>query len=523
MSERCKVTGRECYGKNELPLLFKVSQMLNRSLDIKTSLQPVMEEIARYVNADRAMLTILNRHNANILVEVAYGIDQKTQSRGVYRIGEGVVGEVVKTGKIQIIPDISQDRRFLNRLQATNTNTGQDAIAFVCVPVKMEKEIVGTLSLQRQYDPLTDLADDARVLAIIGTMIAQAVRLRQDRLEEVERLKQENNQLQQALKQRNQRPPNIIGNSGLMQDVYQLIGKVAATSATVLIRGESGVGKELIAEAIHFSSVRANKSLIKVNCAALPETLIESELFGHEKGAFTGADSQRKGRFELAEGGSIFLDEIGDLPAPTQVKLLRILQQKEFERLGGTQTIKTNVRIITATNCRLEKAVSEGEFREDLYYRINVFPIYVPALRERISDIPILVDHFIAKINRNHGTAIKRISSSAIDMLMIYHWPGNIRELENCLERAAIMSTDGVIRSHNLPPTLQTAQSSNTETQGRLNMVLEKIERQMLIDSLTNNNGNITQAAKSLDITERMMGTRIKKYKLDPKIYKIHD
>jgi Nif-specific regulatory protein len=252
----------------------------------------------------------------------------------------------------------------------------------------------------------------------------------------------------------------------------------------------------------------------------LPEGLIESELFGHEKGSFTGANSLRKGRFELAEGGSIFLDEIGDLPAQTQVKLLRTIQQREFERVGGTETFKSDVRIITATNRNLEELIKENKFREDLYYRINVFPVFLPALRERINDIPVLVDHFIQKCNELNMTNIRRISSSAIDMLMVYHWPGNIRELENCIERAAIMSTDGVIRSHNLPPTLQTAQSSGTENKGTLYSIMERVEKQLIVDALTSSLGNINKAALMLGITERIMGLRIKKYDLETKKYK---
>jgi Nif-specific regulatory protein len=262
-----------------------------------------------------------------------------------------------------------------------------------------------------------------------------------------------------------------------MKEVYKQVQQVSKTQATVLIRGESGVGKELITDAIHYGSERAKNPLIKVNCAAIPESLIESELFGHEKGAFTGADKQKKGRFELAEGGSIFLDEIGELPLQIQVKLLRVLQEKEFERLGGTKTLKTDVRVIAATNRNLEEAIKDGSFREDLYYRLNVFPLFVPALRERLNDIPLLVDHFITKANKKNGTDIIRISSSAIEMLMIYRWPGNIRELENCIERAAILSTDKVIRPQNLPPTLQTAQSSGTTNKGTLQSIVEKCRK----------------------------------------------
>jgi Nif-specific regulatory protein len=351
-------------------------------------------------------------------------------------------------------------------------------------------------------------------------MIAQAVRTRQEYAEEIENLQEENSKLKSELKERI-RPAGIVGSSGKMQSVYELIEMVAPTNASVLIRGESGVGKELIADAIHYGSLRKKKPFIKVNCAALPDSLIESELFGHERGAFTGANIMRKGRFEVAEGGTIFLDEIGDLPSSTQVKLLRILQEREFERLGSTKPIKVDVRIVCATNRNLEEAIVENKFREDLYYRINVFPLFIPPLRERLNDIPGLVDHFIAKFNKTHNKTIKRISASAIDMLMVYHWPGNIRELENCIERACILSSDNVIRSNNLPPTLQTAVSSRTKSNGTLEAVIDKVEKQMLLDTLISTKGNMVKASEILGITERMMGIRIKKYDIDPKRFKI--
>lgn len=314
---------------------------------------------------------------------------------------------------------------------------------------------------------------------------------------------------------------NMIGNSAKMRDVFNLVEMVSRTSSTVLIRGESGIGKELIADAIHYSSARREKPIVKVNCSALPDSLIESELFGYEKGAFTGAEMLRKGRFEMADGGTIFLDEIGDLPAQTQVKLLRFLQERQFERLGGTKTISVDVRIIVATNRDLEKIIAEGTFREDLFYRINVFPIFIPPLRERRDDIPALVDHFIDKFNKNNGTNIKRITTTAIEMLMVYMWPGNVRELENVIERACILTTDEVIHSYNLPPTLQTANSSETSAEGGLMAMLDRVECQLIREALTTTKGNIAQAAKNLNVTERILGMRVKKYRLEPAMFKV--
>ena len=515
----CNRTGRECYGLTELPLLFEISRMINNSKFIKEALDPIMELIASYLGAERTMLSILNRENSNILLEAGFGLSREAIKKGRYLIGEGITGEVVKTGKPVFIEKISQDKRFLNKTGLGRKTKDNQEISFICVPIKVDNEIVGTLSLHHKYDVNTDSEETIRIISVMGSMIAQSVRARQDRLEEIERLKAKNEELQSALENKF-KPVNLVGNSSIVREVYRLIERVSKTNATVLIRGESGVGKELIAEAIHYHSNRSKNELIKVNCSALPETLIESELFGYEKGAFTGADTMKKGRFELANKSTIFLDEIGDLPLTVQVKLLRVIQEREFERVGGTKTLKTDVRIITATNRDLEKLIQKGEFREDLYYRINVFPIYVPSLKERTEDIPLLVDHFIEKCNLHNNTKIKRISSSAIDMLMIYNWPGNIRELENCIERAAILSTDGVIRANNLPPTLQTADSSGTNMDGTLFSVINKVEKQLIIDTLTNTKGNITKSAEKLGITVRKLGLRIEKYKIDPRKYR---
>jgi Nif-specific regulatory protein len=306
-----------------------------------------------------------------------------------------------------------------------------------------------------------------------------------------------------------------------MQKVYGLVAQVAKSDTTVLLRGESGTGKELVAHAVHYNSMRVGKPFIKVNCASLPETVIESELFGHEKGAFTGAISSRKGRFELAHGGTLFLDEIGDLSPHTQIMFLRVLQEKEFERVGGDKTISTDVRIITATNRDLDQMMEEGLFRQDLYYRLNVFPIHLPPLRDRKTDILLLADFFVEKYSRTNSRDIKRISTPAIDMMMAYHWPGNVRELENCIERAVLLSTDGVIHGHHLPPTLQTAEASGTGFSGTLDDALERVEREVVLDALKSSRGNRAKAARAIGISERIMGLRIEKYRIDPSRFRI--
>jgi Nif-specific regulatory protein len=355
-----------------------------------------------------------------------------------------------------------------------------------------------------------------RLLAILASLIAQAVRIRHKVMEEKRALVEENTRLQEELKERF-RPSNIVGNSRAMQDVYDMIAQVSRSDATVLIRGESGTGKELVAHAIHYNSRRADKSFIKVNCAALPETVIESELFGHEKGAFTGAINTRKGRFEVADGGTIFLDEIGDLSPTTQIKLLRVIQEREFERVGGNETIRVNVRVVAATNRNLEQLIDEGRFREDLYYRLNVFPVHIPPLRDRKSDVLLLADYFVEKYAARNYVAVRRISTPAIDLLMSYHWPGNVRELENCIERAVLLSVDEVIHSHHLPPSLQSAESTNTALNGTLEESLDNLERELILDALKSTRGNMAKAARLLGITERIMGLRVRKHDIDPR------
>ncbi|MBU0986255.1 MAG: sigma 54-interacting transcriptional regulator, partial [Proteobacteria bacterium] len=292
------------------------------------------------------------------------------------------------------------------------------------------------------------------------------------------------------------------------------------SNATVIIRGESGTGKELVANSIHYNSLRAKKHFVKVNCAALPINLIESELFGHEKGAFSGAIRQKKGRFELADKGTIFLDEIGSVGTDVQYKLLRVLQEKEFERVGGLATIKSDVRIITATNKNLEQAVDEEIFRGDLYYRLNVFPIYIPPLRERKTDIPLLADYFLEKYSAENYKDIRRFSTPAIDMLMDYHWPGNVRELENCIERAVLLCEEGVIHSYYLPPTLQTGSESDTLPVLSLEDAVTNLEREMIIDALKNTRGNITLAAQLLKTTVRKFSYKAQKCGIEYKHYR---
>ena len=357
---------------------------------------------------------------------------------------------------------------------------------------------------------------------VVGSMLAQALKMQTLVEADRQRLVNENVRLRDELRERYDFS-HILGTSGAMRQVCEQVVQVARTNTTVLIRGESGTGKELIAQAIHYNSLRARKAFVKVSCGALPETLIESELFGYEKGAFTGAEQRKKGRFELADGGTLLLDEIGDVNLATQVKLLRVLQEREFERLGGTESVKVDVRLIAATNKDMEAAVADGSLRQDLLYRLNVFTIFVPPLRERKSDVLLLADHFVEKLSTDHGKQVKRISTPAIDALVGYHWPGNVRELQNVIERAVLVCDGQVIHLHHLPPTLQTAEGSGTANSQSLGDAVAGFERDLIEDALKMARGNRARAARLLQATRRIVNYKIKQYDIDWRRYQDAD
>ncbi|MHC4204110.1 MAG: sigma-54 interaction domain-containing protein, partial [Planctomycetota bacterium] len=419
------------------------------------------------------------------------------------------------SGKEIIVPDISKDPRFLHKTRSRNQEKDKQ-IAFFCVPIKLEGKTIGALSVDKQADPKNDFDANVRLLNVIATMVAQAVKLNKLVKSERRLLSEENVRLRRELKTQFN-IDNMVGSSNAMKEVYRLIEQVSNSNATVLLRGESGTGKDLVAHAIHYNSLRAENPFVKVNCTALPDTLLESELFGHEKGAFTGAAERKLGRFERAHGGTIFLDEIGDFSLNLQVKLLRVIQFKEFERVGGLETIKTNVRIVVATHKNLEEQIKEGLFREDLYYRINVFPIYMPPLRDRKDDIMLLADYFLEKIAAENNKDISRISTPAIDMLTRYHWPGNIRELENCIERAVLLCNEDVIRSEHMPPSLQMIKKNGIVAKRSLTEIIENKERELIVDALKKFDGKQRKTAKEFGISERILGYKIKKYNIHPK------
>ena len=502
----------------EVTLLYEITTALNEHLELRKSLYKVLDILSSSMKMVRGTITILNPLRNEINIEVAHGLAQSTMNRVKYKLGEGVTGKVIETGRPVSIPKISEEPLFLDRTASRKKKQDREH-SFICVPIKKGKQVIGALSVDRPYEKSYTLKSGQKLLAVIATMIASyVIKLETIRMEK-ERLREENRRLQNVLQDKYS-IGNIVGNSNKMREVFQMISQVCKSNATVLIRGESGTGKELVANSIHYNSHRSKSPFVKVNCAALPVNLIESELFGHEKGAFTGAIKQKIGKFELAHRGTIFLDEIGSLGLDVQANLLRILQEKEFERVGGHRTLKTDVRIIAATNKNLEDAVEDETFRGDLYYRLNVFPIYLPPLRERKTDILLLADHFLEKYAKENHKDIKRLSTPAIDMLMEYHWPGNVRELENCIERAVLLCEEGVIHSYHLPPTLQTGKESGTVPALSLEDAVARLEKEMIIDALKNTRGNITAAADILKTTVRKFSYKAQKYGVEYKSYR---
>jgi len=499
----------------EVEILSDISKALAESLDLEETLRSILKSFDTHLKLRRGTITLLDPDTETINVRIAHGLSDKSKSMASYKVGEGITGLVVQSGKEIIVPDISKDPRFLHKTRSRKQQKGK-RVAFFCVPIKLEGKTVGALSVDKQADASDNLDANVRLLNVIATMVAQAVKLNKLVESDRKQLREENVRLRQELK--NQfNIHNMVGTSNAMKKVYRLIEQVSNSNATVLIRGESGTGKDLVAHAIHYNSLRTDKPFVKVNCTALPDTLLESELFGHEKGAFTGAAERKLGRFERAHGGTIFLDEIGDFSLNLQVKLLRVIQFKEFERVGGLETIKTNVRIVVATHKNLEEQIKEGLFREDLYYRVNVFPIYMPPLRERKDDIMLLADYFLEKIAAENNKNISRISTPAIEMLTRYHWPGNIRELENCIERAVLLCNEDVIRSEHLPPSLQMINKDEAVAKRSLTEIIENKERELIVDALKKFDGKQRKTAIELGISERILGYKIKKYNIHPK------
>lgn len=422
--------------ERQLESLYLVSQILSRSLDLRDTLNEVLRVLDDCIKIRHGMISLMDADSGDLLVTALHQ-SPVPLTPVKYSAGEGVTGTILETSSPLRLCRISDDGRFLDRLGVYD-----QTLPFIGVPIMIGGKTVGVLGGQPD-DDLDTLPQHERFLQMVANLIGQIVRLAREVEDEQSVIRMERDSLRRKVRGEHGFS-NMVGHTPVMQLIFDQVRQVAKWNTTVLVRGESGTGKELVANAIHYNSPRANGPLIKLNCAALPDSLLESELFGHEKGAFTGAVNQRKGRFERAHSGTLFLDEIGEISPTFQAKLLRVLQEGEFERVGGTQTLKVDLRVVAATNKNLEAAVKSGTFREDLYYRLNVMPIMMPPLRDRIEDIPDLAKYLVNKIARSQGRDLS-IDDSALRILMTHDWPGNIRELENCLERAAVMTELDVI------------------------------------------------------------------------------
>ena len=502
----------------ELKVLYDISRIIGQALNLDQTLDIILEILSEWLSMKRATITLLNEEEGLLAITASHGLRAKEKKRGVYRLDEGVTGRIFRTAEPCVVPDISKEPLFLNKTGSRSRQIDKGQISFVGVPIMLHGQPLGVLSVDSLFDEDVSFEEDIRFLSILATLVGQLVSLNRQVKAREENLIKANLSLKQELSDKSK---NFFGQatSPSMFEAQQLIRKVAPTKATVLLLGESGTGKTLVARIIHELSSRARAPFVKVNCAALPDNLLESELFGYDKGAFTGAVDSKVGRFEEADRGTIFLDEIGELPLALQVKLLRFLQDHEFERLGSTKTRTVDVRIIAATNRDLAAAAADGSFREDLFYRLNVFPIRVPPLRERREDIIPLITFFCTKITLEYGFDLK-FTPSALDGLVKYSWPGNVREMENLLERFAIIFCESKIDLADLLPYLA-REEKDLETEDRKPLgSLRERERQDVLDALQRNNWVQSYAAKELGITLRQMGYRVKKFGLEDVIKK---
>lgn len=494
-----------------LTALAKIAQLLAGESDFQGTMEAILVRLARLTGMKRGMISLYRRDLEQVHVDITYGIPD-TKEPIYYRLGEGITGRVVANGRPIAIPRLDQEPMFLDRSGARR-EIDRSTLAFLCVPIKYAGQTVGALSVDRAAKG-ADLPGELAFLEVVANLLAPRVHVR--------RVQEENTRLKEAIG-RHGPMGTVVGNANSMRRVAEQINQVAQTMTTVLITGETGTGKGLVASEIHYRSPRRDRPMVRLDCGAIPENLVESEIFGHQKGAFTGAIEKRIGKFEMAHGGTIFLDEIGELPLASQVKLLRVLEEREFERVGGGKTIKTDARVICATNRDLEKEVEAGRFRSDLFYRLSVFPIHLPPLRERGADIILLADYFVQKLGEKTGLKVSRIDSSALDLLISYHWPGNVRELQNCLERAMVLATDGIIHGYQLPPSLQAAtpaeDGSPEARSGSLPAMVQAYETTLIVEALKKSRGNQTKAAALLGTTKRIIQYKISNYNIDYRKY----
>ena len=523
------------FAYNEIKILYDIAVMLSSSSDVNACIEKGMRLLKRNSYLERCSLFLLSDDGTKVELHTSLDITAQQRKMAVYKLGEGATGLAAQSCEPVVIENIHNNINYLNKMGIVDTKS----ISYVAVPIMHDEILFGVISANIHKSTVLSFDDIVRMLTIVGSLFCGSLALQKRFVKEKEDLTDLKTYYKEEVLSE-YKFENIVGNSTKMQHIFSLLETVAPSDATILVRGETGTGKELIATAVHNLSRRKNGPYIKLNCAAISETLLESELFGHEKGAFTDAKEMRKGRFELADGGTLFLDEIGDITPSLQVKLLRILQEQEFERVGGTKTIKTNVRLVAATNRNLEKMVASGEFREDLFYRLNVIPVHLPPLRERYEDVKLLIEHYLHKFMKEHRKNMS-FSKQALEVLMNYPWPGNIRELQNTMERVVLICPEGVLLpemlNHVLPfnyqklyiePTVVPeplhvsppeqikpeeipAQQKHTLTK----VNIQEIEKESILQALIDNHGIQTKAATQLGMTARQIGYKMRKYGID--------
>ena len=499
--------------------LTEIKQHFSTSRSLRQVIAEVLEILAKEQGVVRAAVHMRQPESGEVKVVGVHGLplqENKLRRWLLKSAGETVIQDVMRSGRIAIFPASNQRSQPRSHTSILNDRVyEEEGISFLCLPIlSNERAPTGAISVELAFRNGHDVNRTQEMLRAIASVIGQAFAVHHLLETATERLMTESSNLRNELSERYDFS-GIIGASWRMQQVFEQVAQVASANTTVLIEGETGTGKELIAHALHINSPRASQPFIKVNCSALPEGLIEAEMFGHEPGAFTGANQRRPGRFELAAGGTLFLDEIGELRQSVQVLLPRILQTRQFERVGGVETIDANVRVITATSRDLLREVSQGNFRADLYYCLNVFPIAVPPLRDRGADIKLLAEHFLTKCAREQGRSIRSFTPRALELLEHYPWPGNVRELENTIERAVVVADGDSIQHYHLPPALQTVNTIDKAINTGLFESVEAYEKDLVCEALKKTQGSRSQAARLLKVSERVLSYKVKKYEID--------